>query len=70
MLGHNALATCEANRALGFEIYVRESVARCHLQLGDEASAMAELRQAQECRALNHWVVVPWDRDRLARAGG
>lgn len=70
ILGHSALATCEANRALGFEIYVRESLARCHLQLGDETSAHAELRHAQECRAMNQWVVVPWDRDRLARAGG
>jgi len=70
ILGENALQTALSLQALGFEIYLRESLARCHCLLGRVDRATEEIQMAHHVRERIHWKVIPWDTDRLALAMG
>ncbi|MCU0316117.1 MAG: hypothetical protein MUC92_05950 [Fimbriimonadaceae bacterium] len=65
ILGEEALQFAQGLQAYGFEVYLRESLARCYALRGEAERSRQELAEAHQLRKRILWKLLPWDKDRL-----
>ena len=70
ILCQSSLQIAQSLQAYGFEVYIRESLARCFTLLKEKKLAQEEIEVARILRHQIRWEVVPWDIDRINLALG